>query len=108
LQSLPFREHHEGLIREEMMKAFLAILIVALAVPAVAYAAGEGQTKGKKPHKICKNVVRTGSHLDERLCLTVDQWLARAERDAEKAEEMALQHKEAGAVSGTVPGLSPH
>jgi hypothetical protein len=94
----------KGWFGEEMMKALLAILIVALAVPAVAYAAGEGQTKGKKPHKVCKSVVRTGSHLDERLCLTIEQWVSRAERDQEK-ENLAQIHRERQSASGTMGGV---
>jgi hypothetical protein len=84
-----------------MMKPFLAVLIVALAVPAVAYAAGEGK---KKEPKICKTVVRTGSNLGERLCLTVDQWVSRAERDQEK-ENLAQIHRERQSASGTMGGI---
>lgn len=89
------------------MKPVLALLIVALAVPAVATAAGEGPKK-KKEAKVCKTVSKTGSNMGERLCLTKDEWIARAERDADDAEGLAQRHREAGAITGTIPGMSPH
>jgi hypothetical protein len=89
------------------MKAVLALLIVALAVPAASAAAGDAPKK-KKEAKVCKTIPKTGSNMGERLCLTVDQWVARAERAADDAEELAMRHKEAGAISGVPPGMSPH
>jgi hypothetical protein len=88
------------------MKFVLALAIVAISVPVVSLAAD--QPGGKKERKICKTVLKTGSNLSERRCLTLAQWEARQVDKGDDLDSLMVQHKERGAVTGTLGGMGPN
>jgi hypothetical protein len=88
------------------MKFLLALAIVAVSVPMVSLAADQpGQ---KKERKLCKTIVKTGTHMEERLCLTPTQWQARMVDKGDDLDALMVQHKERGSTTGTIPSMSPH
>ena len=88
------------------MRFILAVAIVAVSVPMVSLAADN--PAGKKERKLCKTVVKTGTHLSERLCLTPTQWQARQVDKGDDLDALMVQHKERGAVSGVLGSMAPH
>ena len=88
------------------MKFVLALVIVGISAPMVALAADA--PAAPKERKLCKTIVKTGTHLEERLCLTPTQWKARRVDKGDDLDALMVQHKERGAVTGVPQGMSPN
>jgi hypothetical protein len=74
------------------MKFLLALAIVAVSVPVVSHAADQpGQ---KKERRICKRVVNSRSHIEERPCLTPTQWAARRVDKGDDLDKLMVIHRE--------------
>ena len=84
------------------MRVLLALATVVVSVPVVSLAAD--QPGAKQERKICKTLVKTGTHLEERLCLTPTQWAARRVDKGDDLDKLMVTHKERQSNSGVMGG----
>ena len=83
-----------GFVLAASMPLTLALSVTALNGTAQAQSTQEAQPPEKaKPvkKKVCRKMTYTGTHMQKRVCQTVDQWIAETERNS--GEVFATQAK---------------